>query len=359
LTTRQAKQTISEHRDLEIRRQIYGGGAFARLDEGDDRVFYEVDRTVQHLDRSALDTVTAIIESLVVEARPRVLDLMASWDSHLPACLEPQQVVGLGLNRRELAANHRLDQRIVHDLNKDPHLPFPEAFFDVVINTVSVDYLIKPFAVVAEVARILRPGGLFLVIFSNRFFPEKVVHVWRTASEAERVFIVQDYLRSSPLMTPPQDFASLGRPRPEGDRYDGLGLPSDPVFAVWAERTGAPINRPHRHPPVIDSPELPKAEILEARQSAVASSLICPYCNESLRKWSVPQTPFTEWDAAFMYICFNDRCPYVVRGWDAMERQGNRGMSYRLMYNPANDRCTPVPVPSLNALRDGIVDDRR
>jgi len=359
VSTRQIKKTTSERRDLEIRRQLYGGDAFARLDEGDDRGFYEVDRTVQHLDQRALDTVTAVIESLVVEGRPCVLDLMASWDSHLPACLDPQRVIGLGLNRRELAANHRLDQRIVHDLNKNPHLPFPEASFDVVINTVSIDYLIKPFEVVAEVARILRPGGLFLVIFSNRFFPEKVVQVWRTASEAERVLIVRDYLSSSPLLTPPQDFASLGRPRPKGDRYAGLGLPSDPVFAVWAERTGSPSDRPHRHPPVIESPEIPKAEVLEARRGSVASSLKCPYCNERLRKWSVPQTPFTEWDVAFMYICFNDRCPYVVRGWDAMERQGNRGMSYRLMYNPASDRCMPVPVPSLNALRDGIVDESR
>jgi len=39
-----------------------------------------------------------------------------------------------------------------------------------------------------------------------------------------------------------------------------------------------------------------------------------------------------------------------------MERQGNRGFSYRLMYNPGNDGCTPVPIPSLGALRASIVD---
>jgi SAM-dependent methyltransferase len=344
---------------VEIRHQLYGGDAFTRLDENDDRVFYEVDRMVQHLDQRALDTVTEIIDSLIVEKQPRVLDLMASWDSHLPADLESEIVIGLGLNRRELGANHRLDGRIIHNLNRVPQLPFPEASFDVVINTVSVDYLVKPFEVVAEVARILRPGGLFLVIFSNRFFPEKVVQLWRSASETERVLIVQDYLNSSPLLTPPQAFSSLGRPRPDCDPYAQFGLASDPVYALWAERRGGNSNRPRRRSPAIDGPAMPKAEDVEVRKTTVSKSLECPYCESSLRKWAVPQTPFTEWDVDFMYVCFNDQCPYLVRGWDAMERQGNRGVSYRLMYNPGNDRCMPIPVPSLGALRDGIVDEGR
>jgi hypothetical protein len=205
----------------------------------------------------------------------------------------------------------------------------------------------------------LRPGGLFLVIFSNRFFPEKVVRLWRSASETERVLIVQDYLSSSQLLTSPQIFSSLGRPRPDGDRYAQFGIASDPVFAVWAERVGENDNRPRRRLPAIDRPAMPKTEDVEVRKNAVSRSLECPYCESSLRKWAVPQTPFTQWDVDFMYICFNDQCPYLVRGWDAMERQGNRGLSYRLMYNPANDRCMPIPVPSLGALRDGIVDEGR
>jgi hypothetical protein len=72
-------------------------------------------------------------------------------------------------------------------------------------------------------------------------------------------------------------------------------------------------------------------------------------------KWAVPQTPFTEWDVPYMYICFNDDCPYLVRGWRAMERQGMGGFSYRAMYNPSSDAFYPVPVASLRALRDGII----
>jgi len=335
---------------------MYGGGAFERRDEKDDREFYSIDRLVSHLDDEARSQVSAIIDSLVIERRPAVLDLMASWDSHLPVGLEPRRVVGLGLNRSELEANPALSEGVVHDLNADPRLPFPDADFDVVLNTVSVDYLTRPFEVAAEVSRVLKPGGLFLVLFSNRFFAEKVVRVWREASEAERVLIVQDYLASCPRLTPSEVFVVRGRPRPDDDRYAGLGIPSDPVYAVWTERVGGPSDRARRRPPSGDAPVV-IGEELQRRKALVGRSLKCPYCDENLSKWAVPQTPFTQWDQEFMYVCFNDRCPYLLRGWQAMERQGNGGFSHRLMYNPGNDRCTAIPVPSLGAFRESIVDD--
>ena len=84
----------------------------------------------------------------------------------------------------------------------------------------------------------------------------------------------------------------------------------------------------------------------------------CPYCDERLKKWKVPYNPFCNtWECDHMYICFNDECPYFVRGWDYMASQGNRGTSYRLMYNQEKDLCKPVPVPSSRALREGIVED--
>ena len=59
----------------------------------------------------------------------------------------------LGLNAVELAANPQAAERVVHDLNADPRLPFADASFDAVVNCVSVDYLVRPVEVLAEVAR--------------------------------------------------------------------------------------------------------------------------------------------------------------------------------------------------------------
>ncbi|MBC7357094.1 MAG: methyltransferase domain-containing protein [Desulfacinum sp.] len=337
---------------------VYGPDAFTRRDDSDDAVFYQTDRFVSHLDRTALETVEKVIGSLVVEDAPVILDLMAGWDSHLPEGIRPARMVGLGLNENELRANPALTEYVLHDLNADPRLPFENDTFDVVLNTVSVDYLTRPFEVFREVGRILKPGGLFLVLFSNRMFPQKVVKVWREAGEEERVIIVEDYFRSSELFEAPQVAVSKGLPRPEDDKYAHWGLPSDPIYAVWAEKKGGAPGRRQRPRPRLDAGTPLSREELLRRKEQVGRTLQCPYCGQGLKKWKVPQTPFTEWDNEFMYICFNDACPYLVRGWEVMETQGNRGFSYRLMYNPDRDALMPVPVPNLKALRESIVDDQ-
>jgi hypothetical protein len=332
-------------------------GAFSRLDESDDGVFYSRDRFVSHLDSLALETVEKLIGALVVEEDAVILDLMAGWDSHIPKSLKPSRVVGLGLNENELAENTVLTERVIHDVNKDPRLPFPDKSFDVVLNTVSVDYMTRPAEVFREVARILKPGGVFLVIFSNRMFPQKAVKVWRDASEDERVLLVEELFKGSYLFNSSKVFVSKGKPRPKDDKYAGMGIPSDPIYAVYAERPSVGSERKERPEFRVVFGSAPDEEALEARKAAIKETLCCPHCGERLRKWAVPDNPFCQtWDNDFMYICFNDACPYYVGGWDYMFREGMGGVSYRLMYNPEKDRCLPIPVPTPHALKEGIVE---
>lgn len=341
----------------EIDDRVFGDSAFQRDDDGDDAIFYSTDRMVAHLDTAALEVVSATIASLVVETSPKVLDLMASWDSHLDGVSHPGRVVGLGMNANELESNPALDERLVHDLNREPRLPLGDESFDVVVNTVSVDYLTRPVEVFAEVGRVLRPGGLFLVLFSNRFFPAKAVRIWREAGPAERQVLVESFFRSSGAFGPTESLVVHGRPRPAADRYAATGLPSDPVHAVWAEKAGGPPGRPERRPPDFDPWFIRDPEELKRRKSEVGRTMSCPYCGSSLLKWAVPQTPFTEWDQEYLHVCFNDQCPFLLRGWDVMTRQGNAGFSYRMMFNPANQRCMSLPVPSVAALRESIVEE--
>ena len=337
--------------------ELYRAGDFARLDENDDALFYARERMVSHLDARALATVERIIGTLVVEEKPVVLDLMASWDSHIPASLKPSRVVGLGMNRAELEANPVLSQRIVHDLNQDPVLPFGEAEFDAVINVASADYLTHPMEVFTQAGRVLKPGGLFLAVFSNRWFEPKVTSVWRRAGEEERVCLVQDWLATTGKFGPSKTFVSKNLPRPKDDKYACLGLPSDPVYAVWAEKTGGDPKRPGRPYPSAGYYRAPDPKELARRIRRTAQILECPHCGEKLKKWAVPQTPFTEWDNEFMYVCFNDGCSYLARGFEAMGRQGNLGISHRLMYNPATGSVGPLMVHGLTMLRDGIMEE--
>ena len=334
---------------------LFRPGAFSRLDDSIDKRFYETDRFVNHLDSLALKTVRHIISSLIVLKDPAILDLMAGWDSHIPDGLKASNIVGLGLNENELEQNKQLNRHVIHDLNHDPNLPFPENTFDAVVNTVSVDYMTQPIMVFKEVGRILKPGGIFIVIFSNRMFPQKAVKVWRESDENERVILVNDLFDLSGTFTETSRFASKGKPRPKDDKYAHETPVSDPIYAVYAEKQGGFSKR--KRPIITDGyGEKMSREMLEKKKVAVKQTLRCPHCDEKLKKWEVPDNPFCQtWDNDYMYICFNDACPYFVRGWDRMYRETNQGMSYRLMYNPESDRCMPIPVPSHQALKDGIM----
>lgn len=208
---------------------------FARLAGEPDEGFYSTPRMVSHVDRTASQQIAQLYGRLL-PAGGRVLDLMASWQSHLPADHGLGEIVGLGMNDEELAANPLFSEHRVHDLNLEPKLPYEDAGFDAVVCSLSVEYLTKPFEVFAEVARVLRPGGCFVVTFANRWFPPKVIRVWEDMHEFERPGLVLEYFLRDGLFENLETWSVRGLPRPADDKYaDRLG-DSDPVYAVWGER---------------------------------------------------------------------------------------------------------------------------
>jgi SAM-dependent methyltransferase len=167
---------------------------FARLDESADPLFYSEPRKVVHIDEPAIATVAQFFRD-TLPPHGVVLDLMSSWRSHWPGDLPKQRLAGLGLNAEEMADNPDLDDYVVHDLNADPHLPFESDTFDAVVVTVSIQYMTRPVDVFREVNRILKPGGLFAVIYSNRMFPTKAVAIWRMLNDREHADLIAAYFR--------------------------------------------------------------------------------------------------------------------------------------------------------------------
>ena len=207
--------------------EVFPSWFFDREDPSDDARFYSSPRLVTHIDDGAIAAVGDLYAELGLDGR--VLDLMSSWISHFRAA--PEDLVVLGMNAAELDANPQAAARVVQDLNDDPALPFPDASFDGVVCCVSVDYLVRPVQVLAEAARVLRPGAPVVLTFSNRLFPTKAVRGWLGADEEQRCAIAAEYLRLAEgfgeaevsLRTPP------GYDR--GGRYRG-----DPLYAVVARR---------------------------------------------------------------------------------------------------------------------------
>jgi SAM-dependent methyltransferase len=169
-------------------------GAFDRIDDEDDALFYEEPRLVRHIDDHAVAALTGFYRA-VLPAGGVLLDLMSSWVSHLPAEIGYAEVIGLGMNEAELAANPRLGRRFVQDLNRDPSLPLADASADAATICVSIQYLRQPVAVLREVARVLRPGAPVVISFSNRCFWTKAVAVWRALDDAGHARLVERYLR--------------------------------------------------------------------------------------------------------------------------------------------------------------------
>jgi hypothetical protein len=195
-------------------------GFFDRADPTPDDWFYDRPRLVTHVDEAAIEAIGALYSELGLEGR--VLDVMSSWVSHFRT--RPRELVVLGMNADELAANSMATQWHVGDLNADPRLSFPAASFDAVTCAASIDYLVRPLEVLHEVARVLRAGAPVVITFSNRWFPTKAIRGWLATDEAGRVDIVVGYLR-----------AAGGYDEPEV-RWPASSR-GDPLYAVIARRS--------------------------------------------------------------------------------------------------------------------------
>lgn len=198
---------------------------FRRQDESPDELFYVVPRFVVHIDDAAIRAATQLYRELL-PAHGRILDLMSSWRSHLPADVTYREVIGLGLNAEEMQANPQLTEYVVHNLNENPVLPFRDGRFDAAICTVSIQYLVQPIAIFREVGRVLVPEAPFIVAFSNRCFPTKAVWIWLTTDDATHIRLVQAYFHHAGNFSPSQ----------AEDRSPGSTPFSDPLYAVWAYR---------------------------------------------------------------------------------------------------------------------------
>jgi hypothetical protein len=83
-------------------------------------------------------------------------------------------------------------------------------------------------------------------------------------------------------------------------------------------------------------------------------SPVCPHCSSLLKKWATPAD--SSWGGGFLFVCFNDECPYYVRGWERMKEKYNATVSYRYRCDPTTGETGPLPVWSEDALKGQILE---
>ena len=206
---------------------------FRRIDESNDAIFYAQPRIVKHIDENASQAISGFLSCILPTDQP-VLDLMSSAYSHFPADFEPANVIGLGMNRTELAFNSMLGEFLVHDLNQNLVLPFADNIFGAVVITVSIQYLTQPVLVFQQINRILQPDCPLIIFYSNRMFPTKAIAVWHQATDKQKQDLLRLYFEQSETesskFTPGQflDITPVGFST--GDRTDDY---TDPVCFSW------------------------------------------------------------------------------------------------------------------------------
>ncbi len=179
-------------------------------------------RLVTHIDDRAIRAVGELYAELGLKRA--ILDVCGSWISHYSS--PPETLIVQGMNAPELSANQAADGAVVVDLNRQPTLPFAAGSFDGASCCVSVDYLTQPLEVFDEVARVLRPGSLWVHTFSNRCFPTKAIRGWLSTDDEQHVSLVATYFKLSGGWG--EAAASMVLPP---------GTGGDPLYAVWAQRT--------------------------------------------------------------------------------------------------------------------------
>lgn len=202
-------------------RDHFSQSDFTKQDASDDDEFYQFPRMVAHIDNSAIAYLRDIYHEFLNDG-DRILDLMSSRYSHLPANFKAGFVHATGMNLAELAANPQLDDYVVHNLNKNPTLPFGDGEFDAVLCAVSVQYLEQPLEVFSDVRRVLKTDAPFLVSFSNRCFPTKAMRLWLQGSDAHHVKLVERYMHLT-------GFSNVEIREKRGGVF---GIGGDPLYVV-------------------------------------------------------------------------------------------------------------------------------
>jgi len=313
-----------------------------RTNEDNDATFYAPARKRPFFGDITDEAMRAHHNRILPSNTGRVLDLMSSFTSHLPD-RSGWEVVGLGMNGREMLQNPALDSQVVHDLNRDPHLPFPDASFDAVVCSGSIDLLTHPLEVTRDVARVLRDGGVFVVSFTDRTIMPKSIAAWRDEENEGRLVIATAYFTfSGAFLRPLVEVDEIDAPACE--LHEGAAHGDEVLSVVWGYK------------PPVDHIVTARQDPLERRP--VPSDRHCPFCGKLMSMWQPPETPWEiDYNATVMYVCFNDECAYFQRGKRWCRRNGMRCATYRHARNPQNGAEGPLPVPTRGALRAGIVEE--
>ncbi len=130
-----------------------------------------------------------------INSGSRCLDLLAGRFTYIPDYVKPSEVIGIGLNKEEMAENKQLTGCFVQDLNKINNLPFEKSSFDAVVMTSGMAYLANPDALVNLASDLLKPGGVLFIAFTDKHYEPEATDKWKEMAPEQRTLFAQKIVR--------------------------------------------------------------------------------------------------------------------------------------------------------------------
>lgn len=105
-----------------------------------------------------------------------------------------REVVGCDVNEEDLAHARQINADILnlrYEANDALNLTYPDAHFDLVVSCEVIEHVGKPERMVAEIYRVLKPGGIAVMTFPSREFPitydpvNRIGHWWHRPGKPE------------------------------------------------------------------------------------------------------------------------------------------------------------------------------
>ncbi|GAN52711.1 class I SAM-dependent methyltransferase [Tanticharoenia sakaeratensis] len=188
--------------------------AFTRANDEPDTIFFASRQPDTLMDLGARTAVSALYRTVLPEGGV-LLDLMTGGFSHLPDGVAFAGVIGVGVGRAALDANPVLTERVLHDLNANPVLPFEDDSIDAAMLCDGLAYLTDPVAVLTDVCRVLKPGAPLAITFSDNYHAAKAVALWQALEAPDRVRLAGILLTRAGFaeldtgeVTPPEDLTA-------------------------------------------------------------------------------------------------------------------------------------------------------
>ncbi len=227
------RAVLDSHRPRQPAREVLSPYGRRRVNEGPDVLFYRAPSLAPCVHARFGSLLRELLAETV--SGPRIFELGAGTHSYFPRN-ERTFAEGVGLNAMEMSANDALSSFFVHDLNAHPlkKLPVHANYFNAVVCNATMPYLVRPEEVFREMRRILVPGGVLVVSFTEDCVREKATRAWRDADAEERLRLVQRC-----IVDPNPNHFDIVRVIGDGAQ-DGEGNPEaergmDPFYAVVAK----------------------------------------------------------------------------------------------------------------------------